>query len=114
MSTTDLERELCSAIARLHDGSDLKGLVDSDNRDLLAFIRALLRLPEPLAQWLDQQARLVAASGMYDVLAIDVARAINGDREPGRGEDWHIEDRLSRRSLYEQLAHQTGEQTCGS
>ena len=109
MSTTDLETELRTAAGRLRDGSALKGRVDSDSRELLEIIRILLRLPEPLARWLDEQARYVARSGMYDVLAVDVARAVNGTSEPGLGEDGHIADRLSGRSLYEQLKRRAGE-----
>ncbi|MFD4258197.1 hypothetical protein ACFWR9_11340 [Streptomyces sp. NPDC058534] len=103
MSTAGLERELRTAAARLRDDSSTKGRVDSDSRELLETIRILLRAREPLARWLEEQAQYVARSGMYDVLAVDVARAVNGTDEPGPGHDRHIEDRLSGRSLYERL-----------
>lgn len=109
MSTTALEAELRTAAARLRDDRGLKGSVDCARRELLEMIRILLRTREPLARWLEEQAEYVARSGMYDVLAVDVARAINGTGEPGPGEDGHIVDRLSGASLYEQLMRAAGE-----
>lgn len=109
MSTTDLEAELRTAAARLRDGSTIKGRVDSDSRELLEVLRILLRLPEPLARWLEEQAQYVATHGMYDVLAVDVARAVNATGEPSHGEDGHIVDRLSGAALYERLAREAGE-----
>ncbi|MFJ8348940.1 hypothetical protein ACIQ9J_21780 [Streptomyces sp. NPDC094153] len=110
MSTIGLEQELRTAAARLRDDRNLDGYrVDSGSRELLEMIRILLRLREPIARWLEEQAQYVAARGMYDVLALDVARAINNAGEPGRGQDGHIEDRLSGRSLYEQVMRGAGE-----
>lgn len=103
MSTAGLETELRTAAARLRDDCGTNGRVDSNSRELLEILRILLRLREPIAQWLGEQAQYVAASGMYDVLAVDVARVINGTGEPGPGQDGHIEDRLSGRALYERL-----------
>ncbi|MEV4033432.1 hypothetical protein [Streptomyces umbrinus] len=110
MTVTALTDELRAAAARLRDNRNQSGYrVDCDSRELLDTIRILLRLREPLAQWLDQQAQYVADSGMYDVLAVDVACAVNNTGEPGRGQDCHIADRLSGRSLYEQLRRAAGE-----
>ncbi|MEU7403829.1 hypothetical protein [Streptomyces sp. NPDC044948] len=103
MSTAGLEQELRTAAARLRDDRGAKGCVDSNSRELLETIRILLAVREPLARWLDEQARYVAASGMYDVLAVDVARALNGTGEPGPGQDGHITDRHSGSALYEEL-----------
>ncbi|MFE6362936.1 hypothetical protein ACFVP3_23420 [Streptomyces sp. NPDC057806] len=111
MSTTGLEAELRTAAARLRGDRNLKGGVDCASRELLEMIRILLRAREPLAGWFDEQARYVASSGMYDVLALDVARAINDADEPGPGEDGHIADRLNGRSLYDQLIRLSGEDT---
>ncbi|MGW1001758.1 hypothetical protein [Streptomyces sp. NPDC002520] len=95
MTTTSLETELRTAAARLRDDRNLNGhRVDSGSRELLEMIRILLRLREPLARWLEEQAQYVAARGMYDVLAVDVARVVNAVTEPGRGQDGHIADRL--------------------
>ncbi|MFJ2719412.1 hypothetical protein [Streptomyces sp. NPDC087437] len=109
MSTTGLEHELRTAAARLREDRKLKGRVDAGSRELLEMIRILLRLREPIATWLEEQAQYVADRGMYDVLAVDVARAVNNVGEPGRGQDGHIEDRLSGRSLYEQVMRGAGE-----
>ncbi|MFJ2004760.1 hypothetical protein [Streptomyces chartreusis] len=109
MSTANLEAELRAAAERQRRANAVKGRIDSDSRDLLEVLRVLLRLPEPLARWLDEQAQHVARSGMYDVLAVDVARAINGISEPGRGEDGHITDRHSGAYLYEQVMRAAGE-----
>lgn len=110
MSTHDLEAELRTAGARLRDDRNCDGFrVDCDSRELLEMIRILLRAREPLARWLEEHAQYVVNSGMYDVLAVDVARAINGTGEPGRGEDGHIEDRRSGSYLYEQLMRAAGE-----
>ncbi|WDO09920.1 hypothetical protein ME763_32025 [Streptomyces murinus] len=104
MSTTELETELRAAAARLRDDHNLTGhRVDSGSRELLEMIRILLRLREPIARWLEEQAQYVAARGTYDVLAVDVARAVNDLVAPGRGQDGHIEDRLSGQALYERL-----------
>ncbi|WP_435251681.1 hypothetical protein [Streptomyces tendae] len=108
MSTAGLETELRTAAARLRDQRGTKGRVDSDSRELLEMIRILLALREPLARWLEEQAQYVAASGMYDVLAVDVARVINGTGEPGPGQDGHITDRHSGPGLYEQLKRLDG------
>lgn len=110
MSTTDLEAELRTAAARLRDDRNLNGhSVDCQSRKLLEMIRLLLRTREPLAALLEAQAEYVAASGMYDVLAVDIARAVNAATEPHPGQDGHIADRLSGRSLYEQLMRRAGE-----
>lgn len=110
MSTHDLEAELRTAAARLRDDRNCDGFrVDCDSRELLEMIRILLRAREPLARWLEEHAQYVASSGMYDVLAVDVARAINDTGEPGRGEDGHIEDGRSGASLYERLIRAAGE-----
>lgn len=110
MSTTALEHELRTAAERLRASQDVKGRIESDRRELLELLRVLLRLREPLALLLDCQARYAATSGMYDVLAVDVARAVNDTAEPGRGVDGHIEDRSSGRALYELLLRTAGEE----
>jgi hypothetical protein len=109
MTTTGLEAELRTAAAQLRDDRNVKGGVDCASRELLEMIRILLRAREPLARWLDEQARYVASSGMYDVLAVDVARAVNGSDEPGPGEDGHMADRRSGAYLYERLKRLSGE-----
>ena len=110
MSTTDLENELRTAAARLRDDRNIDGhRVDCDSRELLEMIRLLLRVREPLARWLDQQRRYVATRGAYDVLAVDVARAVNNLVEPERGQDGHIEDRHTGQALYAQLLRAAGE-----
>ncbi|WND33995.1 hypothetical protein RI578_06665 [Streptomyces sp. BB1-1-1] len=109
MSTAGLEAELRTAAARLRDDRGTRGRVDSNSRELLETIRVLLAAREPLARWLEEQAQYVARSGMYDVLAVDVARVINGTGEPGPGQDGHIEDRRSGTALYEQVMRAAGE-----
>lgn len=109
MSTTELERELRAAAERLRASQDVKGRIDSDSRELLELVRGLLRLREPLANLLDCQARYVATSGMYDVLAVDIARAVNDTFEPGPGQDGHITDRRSGSALYALLKRAAGE-----
>ncbi len=108
MSTARLETELRTAAARLRDERGTKGRVDSNSRELLETIRILLSLREPLARWLEEQAQYVAASGMYDVMAVDIARAINGTGEPDPGQDGHISDRHSGSALYEELRRLAG------
>ncbi|MEU3899776.1 hypothetical protein [Streptomyces sp. NPDC045251] len=83
MSTVDLEQELRTAAARLRDDRGTRGRVDSDSRELLETLRILLKVREPLACWLEEQADFVARSGMYEVLAFDIARAVNGTGEAG-------------------------------
>lgn len=109
MSTAGLEQELRAAAARLRDDRGTRGRVDSDSRELLETIRILLTVREPLARWLEEQAEFAARSGMYEVLAVDIARAVNGTREPGPGQDGHIEDRRSGRALYARLRREAGE-----
>jgi hypothetical protein len=110
VTTTDLETQLRTAVDLLSDGRNLNGhRVDCDSRELLEMIRLLLRVREPLARWLDQHRRYVATRGAYDVLALDIARAINGTGEPERGQDGHIEDRHTGQALYAQLLRAAGE-----
>ncbi|MGW6292452.1 hypothetical protein [Streptomyces sp. NPDC055058] len=109
MTTTALEKELRTAATRLRDEGSAKGHVNSNSRELLETIRILLRLRGPIARWLEEQAEYVARSGMYDVLAVDVARLINSVGEPARGDDGHIEDRHSGAALYERLKRAAGE-----
>lgn len=108
-ASTDLVAELRTAAARLRAIGEMKGSVDADSLPLLEGIRGLLRATEPLTRWMDEQARHIDSSGMYDVLAVDIARAINATDEPSRGEDGHITDRHSGAYLYEQLMRAAGE-----
>lgn len=114
--------ELRAAAARLRDERNVNGhRVDCNSRELLEMIRILLRAREPLIAWLEDAAVVHIpdsecgyCNGQRNPLALPcpplvVARAINGAAEPGPGQDGHIEDRLSGRSLYEQLRRVAGE-----
>ncbi|MCQ9178571.1 hypothetical protein KMT30_05910 [Streptomyces sp. IBSBF 2953] len=114
--------ELRAAAARLRDDRNVNGhRVDCDSRELLEMIRVLLAAREPLIRWLETAAVLhlpVSECGYCDVQrnplalrcpAVDLARAINSVTEPERGQDGHIEDKHSGRSLYEQLERAAGE-----
>lgn len=96
MSTSDLERELRDAAVRLRDTRNCDGYnVDSSSRELLDMIRVLLRAREPLAQMLESQAEITGVRGMYDVHAVDIARAVNAAAEAGRMLGGSILDRLT-------------------
>ncbi|MGW0582404.1 hypothetical protein ACWD25_42225 [Streptomyces sp. NPDC002920] len=114
--------ELRAAAARLRDDRNITGyLVDCNSRELLEMIRTLLAAREPLIRWLEDAATVhlpVSECGYCDgqrnrldlpCPPLAVARAINGATEPGAGRDGHIDDRLSGRSLYEQLRRAAGE-----
>lgn len=114
--------ELRAAAARLRDNKNCDGFgVNCASRELLAMIRVLLRAREPLIGWLEDAATVHLpdsecgyCNGQRNPLklpcpSLAVSRAINGAAEPGPGGDGRIEDRLSGRSLYEQLMRSAGE-----
>ncbi|WP_416976674.1 hypothetical protein [Streptomyces sp. T028] len=114
--------ELRAAAGRLRDNRNCEGyLVDCDSRELLEMVRILLGAREPLIRWLEDAATIHLpdsecgyCDGQRNPLklpcpALVVARAINTASNPGPGQDGHIEDKLSGRSLYEQLRRAAGE-----
>ena len=116
--------ELRAAAARLRDNRNCTGFrIDCNSRELLEMIRVLLGAREPLVRWLEDAAVIHLpdnecgyCNGDRNQLkapcpALAVARAINGDADPGPGGDGHIEDRHSGRSLFEQLKRAAGEPT---
>lgn len=114
--------ELRAAATRLRDDRNVNGYrVDCNSRELLEMIRVLLRARTPLAEFLEIEADVAAEIqshspdltdeqlAAYVPRSLAIARAINGATEPGPGQDGHIEDRLSGRSLYEQMKRAAGE-----
>lgn len=114
---TTATAELRAAARRLRDNQNCEGFrVDCNSRELLDMIRTLLRAREPLILWLEDSAIVHLPAGECGYCnggrnrlnlpcpPLAVARAINAAGEPSPGQDGHIADRLSGRSLYEQIS----------
>lgn len=113
MSAVD---EIRQAVARLRDTEGVDGhLLDSDSRELLDMVRVLLRAREPLADLLDAAAvdmemcdrinsRDPHNDGKTRVMhhpmasaALAVARAVNGQAQPGYARGGLIADHVTGR-----------------